>query len=296
MIATQENSGSMATTQSRQREKITFSFGENWLDFVDSHLNPEREKIATASLSEFLGRKDLNGLTFLDIGCGSGLFSLGAHRLGARRIVSVDVDPHSVSSTSRLREAAGSPGSWTVLHGSILDGAFISRIEPADVVYAWGSLHHTGDMWSAIRNASTLVAPGGLFFLAIYNKVEGRGSSEYWLKMKKLYNRSSKPVKRLMEVAYVARHHVLPSIIRLQNPFTVRRTYQQTRGMNFWIDVRDWLGGYPYEFANADELFAFGSKELGLSLVNLHTVNHLGLNELLFKKSAVASTSDTRRS
>src|SRR5437763_1101914 len=105
----------------QEQEKITFSFGENWLDFVDSHLDEERERIARESLAAFLERKDLTGLTFLDIGCGSGLFSLGAHRLGATRIVSVDVDPRSVQSTSKLRQAAGSPPSWTVLHGSILD-------------------------------------------------------------------------------------------------------------------------------------------------------------------------------
>jgi 2-polyprenyl-3-methyl-5-hydroxy-6-metoxy-1,4-benzoquinol methylase len=264
-------------------DKITFSFGENWKRFVELHLDPERVRIATASVSKFLERSDLRGMTFLDVGCGSGLFSLAAHHLGADKITSVDIDPFSIESTTRLREAAGNPDHWTVLHGSILDPAFTARIPPADIVYAWGSLHHTGGMWQAIRNSANLVAPGGLLFLAIYNKVEGNGSSEYWLKMKKLYNRQGIPVKRLMEVAYVFRHHVVPDLIRFRNPLAFNRNYKDRRGMNFWTDVRDWLGGYPYEFAGADEIFRFCTRELGLALVNLHTVTGLGLNEFLFR-------------
>ncbi len=263
-------------------EKITFSFGRNWDEFVSSHLNPERIEIAISSLSEFLESKDLQGRTFLDVGSGSGLFSLAAYRLGASRIVSIDVDPFSVQSTTRLRESVGSPGNWTVLHGSILDRQFTARLEPADVVYAWGSLHHTGAMWTAISNAGELLAPGGLFFVAIYNKVEGRGSSDYWLKVKRLYNRSSTPIKRLMEVGHVIRYQVLPDLIRLKNPFSSLRNYR-TRGMTFWIDVRDWLGGYPYEAARADEVFKFCART-GLRLVNLRTVNNLGCNEFLFRK------------
>ena len=264
-------------------EKITFSFGRNWRDFVDSHLTAEREAIAAQSLVAFLGRSSLKGLSFLDIGCGSGLFSLAAFRLGAERIVSVDVDPYSVESTQQLRKAAGSPDRWTVVQGSILDRAFVAGLEPADIVYAWGSLHHTGRMWDAIRNAVARVAPEGLFLVGIYNRVHGRGSSEYWLKIKKLYNRSGPATKRLMEVAYVLRHHVLPDLVRLKNPLSFTRQYK-VRGMSFWPDIRDWLGGYPYEFAGADEVFKFCHDELGLELVNLRTVNDIGVNELLFRK------------
>jgi SAM-dependent methyltransferase len=265
-------------------DKITFSFGENWKQFVASHLDAEREQIALNSVKEFLGVEDLKGLTFLDVGCGSGLFSLAAHRLGAKRIVSVDVDPRSVEATQRLREAAGAPESWRVVHGSILDKAFVSTLESAEIVYAWGSLHHTGHMWDAIRNAAGLVTDGGLFFLGIYNRTTGRGSSEHWLRVKKRYNRRSGSGKRLMEYAYILRHHVLPEVIRLRSPFAFNRNYKHRRGMNAVVDVRDWLGGYPYEFAGADEIFRFCNRELHCSLVNLRTVNDTGVNEFLFRK------------
>jgi hypothetical protein len=204
--------------------------------------------------------------------------------LGAKRIVSVDVDPFSVECTARLRAAIGSPQNWSVVQGSILEKDCVESLEPADIVYAWGSLHHTGAMWSAIRNACELVSANGKFYLAIYNKVEGRNGSEFWMKVKKLYNRVSMPAKRAMELAYIVRYQALPELIRFRNPFSFWRNYSKGRGMSAYIDTRDWLGGYPYEFASVDEIVRFCRAELGVRLVKLRAVNNLGVNEFLFQK------------
>jgi SAM-dependent methyltransferase len=264
--------------------KVTFSFGRNWQDFVERHLNPERERIAISSLVEFLKQEDLKDLDFLDIGCGSGLFSLAAYRLGARRIVSVDVDPFSVECTARLHAAIGSPQNWRVVQGSILEKNCVEKLEPADIVYAWGSLHHTGAMWNAIRNACELVSANGKFYLAIYNKVDGRNGSEFWLKVKRFYNHVSTPVKRILELAFIVRYVFLPELIRLRNPIYFWRNYSKGRGMNAYTDTRDWLGGYPYEFASVDEILRFCRREMGVRLVKLRAVNNLGVNEFLFQK------------
>ncbi len=98
---------------------------------------------------------------FLDAGSGSGLFSLAAYRMGAE-VMSFDADPDSVACTNRLRNRFEDPPTWFVREGSLLDKAFLSTLQPADVVYCWGVAHHTGDMWKAIDNLTQLVAPGGL--------------------------------------------------------------------------------------------------------------------------------------
>jgi SAM-dependent methyltransferase len=273
-----------APLKPQQSEKITFSFGKNWQRFVEQHLNQERELIARNSITAFLEVSDLRGRSFLDVGCGSGLFSLGAYRLGARRITSIDVDPFSIRCCEELRHRAGNPENWEVHNGSILDSSFIRQIEKADVVYAWGSLHHTGKMWEAIRNTAALVENNGLFYLSIYNHVTGRKGSELWLKVKKLYNRSPKAGKSLLEMLYFLRYGVLSQLASFRSPWSFCRRYAQKRGMNYWTDIRDWLGGYPYEFASAGDIFRFCSRELHLQLLNLRTTSTLGINEFLFRK------------
>lgn len=134
----------------KKSEANKFSFGRNWQDFVKNYLNEHRIEIAIKSLTDFLGFNDLRGKSFLDIGCGSGLFSYCAYILGATYIISFDVDIYSVECCKLLHQKAGNPSNWQIYHGSILDNKFLSKLQKADIVYSWGVLHHTGSMWEAI--------------------------------------------------------------------------------------------------------------------------------------------------
>jgi len=156
-----------------------FSFGENWRVFLE-RLDDERIKIAEASLVEFLKLQDLRGKDFLDIGCGSGLFSLAAHNLGAKRVVSFDLDPLCVDCCNQLRSRANSSDNWEVYQGSILDETFLARLGTFDIVYSWGVLHHTGRMWDAIDNAAALVSPGGYYYIALSNKILASNAPTSW--------------------------------------------------------------------------------------------------------------------
>jgi len=253
-------------------------------------VDDDRVNIASASITEFLQVPDLRGKTFLDIGCGSGLFSLAACRLGADRIVSFDIDPFSVQCCKHLRETAGNPSNWDVYDASILDRTFVDRLGEFDLVYSWGVLHHTGRMWDAIRNSAALVKPGGHFYIALYNKILGRsgGTSwihEFWLKVKRLYN-SSPMLARYMLEPLAMSAYVAMVMARLENPVTHIRNYRSHRGMSWRTDATDWLGGYPYEFATVEEVFKFVRQEFpDFVLVNLKVTSGRGLNWYLFRRN-----------
>src|SRR5437588_6926856 len=74
-----------------------FEFGENWRDYAKT-IDRARIESAIQGLKK-LFPDGLTGKTFLDIGCGSGLHSLAALSLGAKRILATDLDENSVSAT-----------------------------------------------------------------------------------------------------------------------------------------------------------------------------------------------------
>lgn len=163
----------MHTTHSEEVAKGTrFQFGENWKAYL-STLDEERIRTAANSLKDMLQLSDFSGKTFLDIGCGSGVFSLAARGLGAK-VHSLDFDPQSVACAIELkRNYFPDDRLWQIEEGSALDPEFMTGLGQFDIVYSWGVLHHTGHMREGIKLASLSVKAGGLLFLAIYNDQGG---------------------------------------------------------------------------------------------------------------------------
>lgn len=269
-----------------------FRFGQNWQRYVDGYLDQDRERIAAQSLRDLVG--DLQDKTFLDIGCGSGLFSLCAYRAGAARVVSLDVDADAVESTHRLHARAGHPDGWTILHRSILDPILAEDVHPADVVYSWGVLHHTGDMYPAIRNAAALVAPGGSLAIAIYNRVtDGWLNSDRWWQIKRAYNHTPRRGQVAMEALY-GMYWFMGRLLSRENPFREAREYRRSRGMALRTDLVDWLGGYPYEFATVDEIVDFCEGPCGLRRRKVipEPGGGTGNNQFVFERGAARESSN----
>lgn len=267
-------------------EVVSFSFGSNWKRYLDD-FTEARLEAAVKSLQEFSGLHDLHGHSFLDFGCGSGIFSMAARELGAESVTSIDIDPGSVECVSSLRDRRGKPENWRVLQGSALDQALITSLGSSSFVYSWGVLHHTGSMYDAIRNVAALVAPGGLYYLGIYNRNK---HAPKWLRVKRIYNRMPMFLKPLMVGGYVA-INMLMILREGENPFRVIRSHGSSRGMSWLSDIRDWLGGLPYEFASVEEIETFVSG-LGFETKRVRPNGSHGCNEFLFIRSSETGPSD----
>jgi len=254
---------------------VSFDFGKNWGEFSNV-LTPERLEKSRRSLEVVFGPEGLKGKTFLDIGCGSGVFSICASKLGAGKVVGIDVDQECVEVSRKNSLNFIDQGVMPeFLHLSILDEEKVKTLGKSDVVYAWGSLHHTGDMWKAIRITADLVGMGGTLWLAIYHR---HLSSPIWKEIKRIFNFSPTAGKRVMTYIFYGLIYSAVLVTTRKNPLELKR------GMSFRHDVVDWIGGYPYEYASPHEVIEYVSN-LGFSLVKFtKTIYLTGNDEYVFMK------------
>lgn len=271
-------------------EKLTllsshFEFGQNWAEYSRT-IDEERIANATNNLSRLIGVKSLKDKTFLDIGSGSGIHSYSALKLGAKFVQAVDIDPVSIKTTKTLLSSKSNFKNWNAEVVSVFD--LSDKIaDKFDVVYSWGVLHHTGSMFRAIREASKMVKDDGLLVLALYRKTL---LCPFWKIEKQVFCKLPSFAKKIVSFIYIA-FYFLGLIVTGRSPITHIRNYREKRGMNFYYDVVDWLGGYPYESISFKEMVHF-MKSLGFVLVqeNANKAYSLGIfgsgcDEYTFRKS-----------
>lgn len=269
----------------KKKKDLRFGFGKNWGQFLQN-LQEHQILQAEQSLKNGLKKESLKGLTFLDIGSGSGLFSLAARRLGAS-VHSFDYDQDSVACTQSLKERFFAQAKdWVIEQGSVLDKNYLMQLGEFDIVYSWGVLHHTGAMYEAFENILSLIKPKGRLFIAIYND-QGR-ESRVWTKIKKAYNRYGLFVKGILALWTLVRQWTLTfvrDLFKHGNPLKTWNSYAKNRGMSPFYDLIDWVGGYPFEVAKPEQVFDFFHNK-GFSLTYLTTcAGGLGCNEFGFVKN-----------
>ena len=249
-----------------------FKFGENWASF-SRQLDEARIEEALASLTSLFGDGALKSKSFLDIGCGSGLFSIAASRLGAQSVVGVDIDPISVETSRQNASKWLNDGNAVAFQqASILDAAQQNSLGMFDVVYSWGVLHHTGNMKDALANSAAHVRSGGLLMIAIYNR---HWSSPAWKIIKWFYNRVGGFGQKIIIWILTPVIFFAKWLATFKNPFEMRR------GMDFMHNIVDWVGGYPYEYASIPEMEA-ALKRLGFRiLLTRPTKVPIGCNEFV---------------
>lgn len=225
-----------------------YKFGANWNEY-SKKISDEEIETAITGLKKLLPENlDVKNKTFLDIGSGSGIHSLAALRMGFKHVHSIDYDPDSVKTTTEVINRYYKGQNYRIEHASILD----YKTEPSyDVVYSWGVLHHTGNMTKAITKSSELVAENGLLILALYSKTRFCG---LWTIEKSIYSKLPLFIQKLLGYIWSILVLMLISLVKLINPNKFLKDYKQTRGMDFFHDTFDWLGGYPYESITLSEL------------------------------------------
>ncbi|MFH0793763.1 MAG: class I SAM-dependent methyltransferase [bacterium] len=276
----------METHSKEIRRGERFEFGKNWRAFLAT-LDEDRIREAENSLRKMLERETLAGKKFLDIGSGSGLFSLAARRLGAR-VCSFDFDPQSVACTHELRRRySPTDEGWRIEQGSALDEEFLSSLGQFDIVYSWGVLHHTGDMWRAVELASRRVCEEGILLIALYN--DQGGASRRWLEIKRLYNRLPGVLRAILVFLIASFYESKYALVRMAKgknplPFGDWKKKKKDRGMSVWHDWVDWCGGLPFEVAKPEQVIVPLRKK-GFILENLSTCGGgWGCNQYVFRR------------
>lgn len=254
-----------------------FNFGKNWQAYSLRVLDEDRVAKARDSLKELLDCSTLVGQRFLDVGCGSGLFSIAAAQLGAE-VVGIDINPLCIQVSEQNADRFLKDRAITFHEKSALDD--LRPLGEFDLVYAWGSLHHTGAMYDAIRQVAQVVAPQGTLVLAIYNT---HLTSSIWRLIKWFYNKMPAFVQGAMVVVLGGVIYAAKLLVTRQNPL------KKERGMEFWADVRDWVGGYPYEYATPQEIEGC-LRQLGFALRKLvPPITPTGCNEFVLVRIGAAT-------
>lgn len=258
-----------------------FNFGKNWHDFSTNALASVNADQARKDFKVLMHGIDLTNINFLDVGFGQGLSSLCAAENGAK-VVGLDIEElnrQTISLTARYFPTVNLED-LKLYTGSILSDETCSILmgeSPSgyDVVHSWGVLHHTGNMYQALERCVELVKPGGYLVISIYNY---HWTSPIWKKIKQAYCFAPTWIQRSM--VYV----LLPIIWFAKLVVTRQYPNLKERGMNFYYDVVDWVGGYPYEYSSIENITKLCTQRELVRIKVWPALVPTGCNEYIFRK------------
>jgi len=260
-------------------KNTAFDFGENWVAYSREALTKEKVESARIDFKQLYSGISFEGKRFLDIGFGQGLALLFAKEMGAI-VTGCDINHKCKESLEITKQVVGYKGEITTIIGSILSKETMNALRgdcnnKFDIVHSWGVLHHTGSMYKSLKDVTTLVENDGYIVLAIYNR---HWSSPLWRFIKFVYCYMPQMVQKLLIAG------LTPIIVASKFIVTGKNPLKCKRGMSFFHDVTDWIGGYPYEYASSEEICSI-MRSKGFTCVRTVLAEvPTGCNQFVFKR------------
>jgi ubiquinone/menaquinone biosynthesis C-methylase UbiE len=139
---------------------------QNFYDVVWTQYVPEYEA-TQKHWGLFYSADEVEGKSVVDAGCGTGIFSAIFAANGAGAVTGIDISPGS------LRTAASLKARFNLENANfeVQDMLCLPYADASfDIVWAWGTVHHTTDPLAAITELGRVLRPGGSILLAIYRR------------------------------------------------------------------------------------------------------------------------------
>jgi 2-polyprenyl-6-hydroxyphenyl methylase/3-demethylubiquinone-9 3-methyltransferase len=128
-------------------------------------LNPVRLDYVRGQISRHFGAKAFTNLRLLDVGCGAGLMSEAAAKLGLQ-VTGVDASAELIEAAHEHARQSGV--SITYQQGET--GALVKNGKTFDVVLALEVIEHVENPAQFVDDLAKLVTPGGLLILSTLNR------------------------------------------------------------------------------------------------------------------------------
>jgi ubiquinone/menaquinone biosynthesis C-methylase UbiE len=143
------------------KEKVGKFYDVVWTEYIPEYEASEKH------WEIFYAAEEVQGKSILDAGCGTGIFSIIFANKGADQVTGIDISEGSLHTAQSLKEKFGLKNAefekQDMLALPFPDRSF-------DIVWAWGTVHHTTDPFKAIDELIRVLKPSGSILLAIYKR------------------------------------------------------------------------------------------------------------------------------
>ncbi|OQX55416.1 MAG: hypothetical protein B5M54_02575 [Candidatus Aminicenantes bacterium 4484_214] len=144
-------------------KKVSRFYDVVWTEYVPEYQESEKH------WQLFYSPEEINDKKVLDGGCGTGIFSIIFARQGAKEVAGIDISRGSLSTAQKLKEKFALTN-VVFQEADLLNLPFAD--ESFDIVWAWGTVHHTRDPFRAMSELIRVLKPGGSILLAIYTRTK----------------------------------------------------------------------------------------------------------------------------